>query len=97
MPVYRRFDCYDPRSRAPTPLPPMSLEDEEEHDRSSQQAKHCSAIAFESSINSKTLTFASDPIRNGGIVAVQCSDLFRGRIDRERLIGKMEGVLIASK
>ncbi|KAL1595637.1 hypothetical protein SLS59_008275 [Nothophoma quercina] len=28
--VHRVYDCYDPEARAPTPLPPMVLEDEEE-------------------------------------------------------------------
>jgi hypothetical protein len=27
--VYRTYDCYDPDARAPTPLPPMLLDDEE--------------------------------------------------------------------
>ncbi|KAF2851219.1 hypothetical protein T440DRAFT_71296 [Plenodomus tracheiphilus IPT5] len=27
--VYRNFDCYDPLARAPTPLPPILLDDEE--------------------------------------------------------------------
>ncbi len=25
--VYREYDCYEPNARAPTPLPPMALED----------------------------------------------------------------------
>lgn len=30
MTEYRAFDCYDPAARAPTPLPPMFLEDDVE-------------------------------------------------------------------
>jgi len=32
--VYREFDCYDPAARAPTPLPPMFLDEEEHHGES---------------------------------------------------------------
>ncbi|USP73289.1 uncharacterized protein yc1106_00563 [Curvularia clavata] len=95
--VYRGFDCYDPRSRAPTPLPPLSLEVKEDAEVFTQQTTDGMLAAHESRINAKTLTFAPDPKRNKSVVTVRCNELFRGHVDRDHLIGKMEGALIASK
>lgn len=45
----------------------------------------------------KTLAFTSDFKEKGRTVIVRCDELFRDRVDREHLIGKIEGALIASK
>ncbi|RMZ70238.1 hypothetical protein GMOD_00000305 [Pyrenophora seminiperda CCB06] len=37
MELYRDFDCYDPAARAPTPLPPMSLGDYGEEEKSAEK------------------------------------------------------------
>lgn len=97
IPVYRRFDCYDPHARAPTPLPPLSLEDENEGQVLCPQTTDGTLAAHESSIDTKTLTFARDPRRSNVFVTVRCSELLRGHVNREHLIGKTEGALIASK
>jgi hypothetical protein len=84
--VYRAFDCYDPAARAPTPLPCMFLDDEDEEVAIYENLKD----------SGKTFTFASDPKGEGELV-VRCDALFRGLENREHLLGRMEGVLIASR
>lgn len=97
IPVYRRCDCYDPRSWAPTPLPPLSLGVEEDAEMLSQWTIDGMLAAHESNIDTKILTFAPDPRRSNIVVTVRCNELFRGHVNKKHLIGKMEGALIASR
>ena len=69
----------------------MSLGDDEKDELPGHQTMNAS------SIHVKTLAFAPDPNNKNMVTTVRCSDLFRGHINKEYLIGKMEGVLIASK
>jgi hypothetical protein len=85
--VYRAFDCYDHAARAPTPLPCMSFGDETDEEV---------AKAWEQEGVGKTFASASEDKREGG-VTVRSDDLVRGYANRERLLGKMEGVIIASR
>ncbi|KAF1839771.1 hypothetical protein BDW02DRAFT_563822 [Decorospora gaudefroyi] len=87
--VYRGFDCYEPLARAPTPLPPMFLgEESEERDIGGRP----------SSYSPNAFAFTSDTVQ-GGFVTVPCNELIRGydSAGRERLVGKMEDVLGASR
>jgi hypothetical protein len=85
--VYRAFDCYDPDARAPTPLPCMFLGDDEE--------VTSRTMTSGSRDEEKVFTFASES--KDGAVTVRCDELLRGHANRERLLGKMEGVIIASR
>ncbi|KAF1843816.1 uncharacterized protein K460DRAFT_408138 [Cucurbitaria berberidis CBS 394.84] len=88
--VYRKFDCYDAAARAPTPLPPMfpgELEEESTDDLRDQQP-----VA-----NPEIFTFASNSSSKGGMVTIRRDELFHGHKDRDRLIGKMEGILITCR
>jgi hypothetical protein len=87
--VYRTFDCYDPDARAPTPLPCMFLGDDEDEEAA------CRPMANGSGEDGKVFTFVSDS--KDGVVTVRWDELLRGHANRERLLGKMEGVIIASR
>ena len=122
--VHRSFDCYDPLARAPTPLPPMfSDEEDEEGATADVKARLPSDVAQQSTVVNKLrlkrynviesclhksgcskppsddpglFTFASE---YGGdeYVTVDRENIFMGEDDREYLVGKMEGVLNASR
>jgi hypothetical protein len=88
--VYRAYDCYDPDARAPTPLPCMFLGNDEDEEAV------CRPMANGSEEEGKVFTFASES-KDEGAVTVQCDELLRGHANREHLLGKMEGVIIASR
>jgi hypothetical protein len=92
MIVYRVFDCYDPAARAPTPLPPIFLEDSSPLFGSGQEFGYM-GVRIESPAQ---IRFASEAM-GGTPVTVLQDDLFRGYKDRERLLGKMEGIQLASR
>lgn len=47
--VYREYDCYDPLARAPTPLPPMFPDDDEDHGLEEGTTKNSAqALKFDS-------------------------------------------------
>ncbi|KAF1946565.1 hypothetical protein EJ02DRAFT_508465 [Clathrospora elynae] len=100
--VCRGFDCYDPVARAPTPLPPMLLGDDDEEgatqlhrSRRSTSNPRDSDQKIENSLDiSRIFTFA---INGGKTVTVRHNQLFRGHADSEHMISKMEGILIASR
>ncbi|KAL6149805.1 hypothetical protein ACJQWK_02516 [Exserohilum turcicum] len=93
--VHRYFDCYDPVARAPTPLPPMGLAGDDKGEVQDQSGTL--SVNHDKFGATKSFTFALDGGSKRGTVTVQCHELFRDRADREHLIGKMEGVLVASK
>jgi hypothetical protein len=88
--VYRAYDCYDPDARAPTPLPCMFLGDDEDEEAASRP------MSSESRDKGKVFTFASES-KDEGAVTVRCDELLRGHANREHVLGKMEGVIIASR
>lgn len=96
--VYREFDCYDPAARAPTPLPPLCLSDNDEEARAVEQridSGEQKAQRLEEGAG--VFIFASNIDSKGGFITLRRDDLFRDHADRERLIGKMESALIESK
>jgi hypothetical protein len=86
--VYRAFDCLDPAARAPTPLPPIFLDDEAEGKDTPDPVKLMNGPA--------EFTFASDSV-DGSPVKVLQDNLFRGYDDRDRLLGRIEGIQLASR
>ncbi|KAI4930505.1 uncharacterized protein J4E92_004337 [Alternaria infectoria] len=96
--VYREFDCYDPNARAPTPLPPLCLSDDDEEagtvEEKIQDGEHETERMEE---DSEIFTFASNVKSAGGVITLRRDELFRDHADREYLIGKMESALIESR
>ncbi|KAF2827499.1 hypothetical protein CC86DRAFT_405623 [Ophiobolus disseminans] len=81
--IYRAFDCYDPDARAPTPLPPVFPDDEDQY-----------GGLFQPAVNTSRLKGLTDShVGNTELP----DELFLGHPDRERLRGKFEGILLASK
>ncbi|KAH6873122.1 hypothetical protein BKA58DRAFT_161038 [Alternaria rosae] len=96
--VYREFDCYDPAARAPTPLPPLCLSDnDEEAGAVEQRIDSGEQKARKLEEGAGVFIFASNIDSKGGFITLRRDDLFRDHANRERLIGKMESVLIESK
>ncbi|EUC39295.1 hypothetical protein COCCADRAFT_80892, partial [Bipolaris zeicola 26-R-13] len=83
MGVYRTFDCYDPDARAPTPLPPMFLSDDEE-----DEVLQCGAGA-----DIETLALAPDAGNKGSTATARCDESSRGHADKKHLVGKTEYAL----
>jgi hypothetical protein len=91
--VYRAFDCCDPAARAPTPLPPVFRTDDSQLDKEHPADIGARRKQTESPIQ---FTFASES-SDGTPTTILQNDLFRGHDDRERLLGKIEGIQIASR
>ncbi|EUC49741.1 hypothetical protein COCMIDRAFT_83840 [Bipolaris oryzae ATCC 44560] len=83
MGVYRTFDCYDPDARAPTPLPPMFLSDDE-----GDEVLQCGAGA-----SIETLALAPDVENEGIIATARCDESSRGHADKKNFIGEKDGAL----
>ncbi|ENI03721.1 hypothetical protein COCC4DRAFT_41701 [Bipolaris maydis ATCC 48331] len=83
MGVYRTFDCYDSDARAPTPLPPMFLSNDEE----------CEVLQCGVGADMETLVLASDDGNEGITVTAQCDEPSRNQANEKHLVGKIEGVL----
>ncbi|KAI4668570.1 uncharacterized protein J4E78_002397 [Alternaria triticimaculans] len=96
--VYREFDCYDPDARAPTPLPPLCLSDDDEEAGAVEENIHDGEYETERvEEDPEIFTFASNVKSTGGVITLRRDELFRGHADREHLIGKMESALIESR
>ncbi|KAI4955590.1 hypothetical protein J4E91_001451 [Alternaria rosae] len=96
--VYREFDCYDPAARAPTPLPPLCLSDnDEEAGAVEQRIDSGEQKAQKLEEGAGMFIFASNIDSKGGFITLRRDGLFRDHANRERLIGKMESALIESK
>ncbi|EMD68644.1 hypothetical protein COCSADRAFT_80711 [Bipolaris sorokiniana ND90Pr] len=83
MGVYRTFDCYDPDARAPTPLPPIFMSDEEK-----DGVLQCGAGA-----DMETLTLAPDTGNEGITATARCDKSSHSHADKKHFIGKIEGAL----
>lgn len=79
--VYREFDCTNPVARAPTPLPPRFDYDEE-------QEEWCGGAVQEVKPGARFTAESS---------AALPDELFLGHADRDRLIGRFEGIRLVDK
>ncbi|CAO2656226.1 Nn.00g050290.m01.CDS01 [Neocucurbitaria sp. VM-36] len=133
--VYRGFDCYDPASRAPTPLPPWFPGDSEDdstkqtttiqrnerrltahlnpvlngptlprYDKRMAESTMAQSEAMTNGVGDgqsvtmpRTFTLSSCSSSKDGPVPVCQDELFCGHTNREQLISKMEGILIACR
>lgn len=97
-PVYREFDCYDPDARAPTPLPPLCLSDDDQEAGAVGEKIHDGEYETERmEEDPEIFTFASNVKSAGGVITLRRDELFRGHADREHLIGKIESALFESR
>lgn len=78
--MYREFDCRDPIARAPTPLPPVFDDDEEDYT--------CGGAVQDCKLSALA---TAEP------VAALPENLFAGHADRERLVGRFEGIRLVDK
>jgi hypothetical protein len=111
----------DPAARAPTPLPPMFLEDDVEGEGARPRTSNIGELEHTPTSSSQRVTstlpvtpvrktiasgkradsppefmFASDSV-DGTPIKVSQTELLRGYENRERLLGKIEGIQLASR
>ena len=98
--MYRAFDCYDDGARAPTPLPSGFVDgDEDEDGRMSEawavdgEGEDVFRGGGDGRLDGSGVGFAS---QTAGYM-VRYDGLFQDRTDRQRLVGMMEGAVIASR
>ncbi|KAJ4321552.1 hypothetical protein N0V94_002873 [Neodidymelliopsis sp. IMI 364377] len=103
-PLYRKFDCLDPQARAPTPLLPMFLDDnEEDSDLVDAPSLTEGSNSIETDLHNYRpaqdehfLSFASDDAINQSLI-IHRDDLFASHQHRDSLLSKCEHILAASK